>query len=224
MNNKNIDAKKMNEIEKIVFELNDIYQTLKHFPGKHNQEDHAWNAGMGDNKKKRTKKKRNYSSPSFSSARRTNLLKRNYSFNSKNNTGIISPFEAVKFGANQSRVLSANNPKKLLTAISISTQELRKWSDEFKAALSSPEKGDETKLSNDFKVLSKKISQLNDSLNNDIIEQNIFKAIMQSYQNSISQLIPETQKIFNENPLYDKNTPDIQMAKKVESTILNEAK
>lgn len=213
--NNSVDAKKMNETKKILSELIEIYQSLKHFPGKHNQEDHAWNAGMGQNKKKKKRVREAYKPiPS----RRNKFFRQNIN-SSKNSSGIISPFEAVKYGASQSRILGATNPARLMKAISTSSQALRTWSDQFKAALTTPSSGDQKKISKDFKKLSKQIASLSNSLGENTVEQNIFKTIMQSYQNTITKIMPETQKIFQENPLYDTNTPDAKMAKQVELTI-----
>jgi hypothetical protein len=203
------------EMIAVIKELQEIYEKLKHFPGQHNQDDHAWNAGLeGDDVKK--VKKTSPQNPLLSMKRRNK-----YQANRKNSlmNGIASPFEATKIAANQARVLGVINPLTLLQAILKASNLLRDWVDQFKTAISSKDNKDAKKISAQFKKVSAEIAKISEQLQKDAVAQNIFKSIMQSYQNNLEKIFPQLKEILKDFPLYDKNTPDAKMAKKVEEKI-----
>jgi len=202
-------------------ELKDLYESLKHFPGKHNQDDHAWNAGVQISSKKKK--------PSSSRSGTSLLSKRRNSFNRRytrknESSGVSSPFEAISAASAQARMLGATNPIALMQAVTVSTNLLRSWSDKYKTAIAQSDTKVANKLAKEFEMLSKKIADLGKKLGDDSVAQNIYQSIIQSYQESIMKSIPETKDVFAKYSLYDKNTPDKKMAKKVEQTILESKK
>lgn len=183
----------------VLKELSEIYTQLKHFPGKHNQEDHAWNAGlMRSDKKKRS---------SSSSGKR--------SANQKKSTGISSPFEASRAAANQARTLGVKNVVSLTRAVTSATTALRAWSDKFRTAISMGDEGLKKQVVDGFKDLSQFLTKLNESLAGDSVAQSTFQAIVQSFQETIQAISPETKKVFADHPLYKANTPDAKIASAV---------
>ena len=194
-----------NQIKKIAVlkELNDIYTRLKHMPGKHNQEDHAWNAGLSSADKK--KKKRSGSRGGSSRGIRSD----------KKSIGIISPFEASRAAANQARTLGVKNVVGLTRAVTAGTNALRAWSDKFRAAISMGDENLKKQVVEGFKELSQYLTALNKSLEGDTVAQNSFKAIVQSYQETIQSISPETKNVFESYPLYEADTPDAKIASAV---------
>ena len=183
----------------VLKELREIYTQLKHFPGKHNQEDHAWNAGnTGASKKKR---------PSKSSGTRFASYKKS--------TGISSPFEASRAAANQARTLGVKNVIGLTRAVTSATTALRAWSDKFRTAISMGDDNLKKQVVNGFKDLSQFLTKLNDSLAGDSVAQSTFQAIVQSFQETMQAISPETKKVFLDYPLYEANTPDAKIASAV---------
>ena len=203
------------EIIAVLKELKDIYEKLKHFPGQHNQEDHAWNAGLSADDEPKSKKS-SPQNPLLSMKRRNK-----YQANRKNPfiNGISSPFEAMKIAANQARVLGVVSPLTLLQAILKAANLLRDWVDKFKAAISTNDTKNAKKISEEFKKVSAEIAKISEQLQKDAVAQNIFKSIMQSYQNNLERMFPQLKSVIKDHPLYDKNTPDAKMAKKVEEKI-----
>jgi len=193
-----------NESEKIsvLKELQEIYVRLKHMPGKHNQEDHAWNAGNEAS----TKKKRSKPSKRFGKS-------------DKKSVGISSPFEASRAGAQQARQLGVKNVVGLTRAITAGSNALRAWSDKFRAAVSMGDEALKKQVVDGFKELSAYLTKLNDSLEGDVVAQNTYRAIIQSYQDTISSLSPESKKVFADYPLYAANTPDAKIANTVGAEI-----
>ena len=188
-----------NEKIAVLKELNEIYTQLKHFPGKHNQEDHAWNAGL-----KLTDKKKK---PSKSGGKPSK--------SDKKSTGISSPFEASRAAANQARTLGVKNVVGLTRAVTAGTNALRAWSDKFRTAISMGDDDLKKQVVDGFKELSQFLTSLNDSLSDDVVAQNTFKAIVQSYQETIQSISPETKNVFASYPLYEANTPDAKIASAV---------
>ena len=183
----------------VLKELSEIYTQLKHFPGKHNQEDHAWNAGLvRSDKKKRS---------STSSGKR--------SASERKSTGISSPFEASRAAANQARTLGVKNVVGLTRAVTSATNALRAWSDKFRTAISMGDEGLKKQVVDGFKDLSKFLTKLNESLAGDSVAQSTFQAIVQSFQETIQAISPETKKVFADHPLYEANTPDAKIASAV---------
>lgn len=185
----------------VLKELNQIYTQLKHFPGKHNQEDHAWNAGL-----KRSDKKKRPSKSSGSSK---------FSRSDKKSAGISSPFEASRAAANQARTLGVKNVVGLTRAVTSATTALRAWSDKFRTAISMGDDNLKKQVVDGFKDLSQFLTKLNDSLQGDVVAQNTFKAIVQSFQETIQAISPETKNVFSSYPLYEANTPDAKIASAV---------
>ena len=213
------------ELIDTITELKDIYEKLKHFPGKHNQDDHAWNAGMASKKKRSRSRSSGYSSRSGGvSAIVRNARRYSFRQNAKTSGGVLSPMEATANAASQARTLGISNPSVLLSAITRASTILRFWADEYKTALSQGNAGDAKKIAQKFKDLSKQISQLSDSLKTDAIAQNTFNAIITSYQGMIMNTIPESKKVFQDYPIYDKKTPDEKMAKTVQEQIAESRK
>lgn len=212
--------KNESELIDTISELKDIYEKLKHFPGKHNQDDHAWNAGMQSKKKRSTSRS---SGGSSSQGGPSSLFRNNrrYSFrrNSKTSGGILSPMEATANAASQARMLGISNSNLLLSSITRASILLRSWADEYKTALSQNDTNDAKKIAKKFQDLSKQISKLSDGLKSDAIAQNTFNAIITSYQGAIVNMIPESKDVFKNYPIYDKKTPDAKMAKTVEEQI-----
>lgn len=192
-----------NETITVLKELTEIYERLKHMPGKHNQEDHAWNAGL------ESKKKRSSSKPSKRVDRKS--------------TGISSPFEATRYAANQARNLGVKNTVALTKAITSGTNALRMWSDKFRAAVSTGDQELKKQVVSGFKELSTYLTQLSESLAGDAVSQNIFRAIIQSYQETIAGLSPESAKVFSDYPLYESDTPDAKIANTVGNEISKNA-
>jgi hypothetical protein len=223
VNNKSIVDQAKSEIIATMKELQEIYESLKHFPGKHNQEDHAWNAGISNSKKKRTSGSGGSGRSSLSSFRRSAFNKR-YTRKTDSSGGISSPFEAVSAASAQARTLGVTNPLALIKAVTVASNLLRSWSDKYKAALSLSESKVAGQLAKEFEKLSKTISDLGKKLGDDTVAQNVYKSIMKSYQDSIMTSIPETKAIFEKYSLYDESTPDKKMAKKVEQTIVETQK
>lgn len=183
----------------VLKELSEIYTQLKHFPGKHNQEDHAWNAGLvRSDKKKRS---------STSSGKR--------SASERKSTGISSPFEASRAAANQARTLGVKNVVGLTRAVTSATNALRAWSDKFRTAISMGDEGLKKQVVDGFKDLSQFLTKLNESLAGDSVAQSTFQAIVQSFQETIQAISPETKKVFADHPLYEANTPDAKIASAV---------
>lgn len=183
----------------VLKELSEIYTQLKHFPGKHNQEDHAWNAGLvRSDKKKRS---------STSSGKR--------SASERKSTGISSPFEASRAAANQARTLGVKNVVGLTRAVTSATTALRAWSDKFRTAISMGDEGLKKQVVDGFKDLSQFLTKLNESLAGDSVAQSTFQAIVQSFQETIQAISPETKKVFADYPLYEANTPDAKIASAV---------
>ena len=183
----------------VLKELSEIYTQLKHFPGKHNQEDHAWNAGLvRSDKKKRS---------STSSGKR--------SASERKSTGISSPFEASRAAANQARTLGVKNVVGLTRAVTSATTALRAWSDKFRTAISMGDEGLKKQVVDGFKDLSQFLTKLNESLDGDSVAQSTFQAIVQSFQETIQAISPETKKVFADYPLYEANTPDAKIASAV---------
>lgn len=183
----------------VIKELSEIYTQLKHFPGKHNQEDHAWNAGLvRSDKKKRS---------STSSGKR--------SASERKSTGISSPFEASRAAANQARTLGVKNVVGLTRAVTSATTALRAWSDKFRTAISMGDESLKKQVVAGFKDLSQFLTKLNESLDGDSVAQSTFQAIVQSFQETIQAISPETKKVFADYPLYEANTPDAKIASAV---------
>lgn len=204
------------EIIAAMKELKEIYESLKHFPGKHNQEDHAWNAGIStDSKKKRRSSPR---SSSLSSFRRSNFASR-YTRKNNQTQGISSAFEASAAASAQSRALGVVNPLALMKAVTVAAGLLQSWSNKFKNALLEPSDKLAKQLAKEFEKLSKTITELGQKLGEDTVAQNVYKSIIKSYQETLITNIPQTKDIFEKYSLYDENTPDKKMADKVEQTI-----
>jgi hypothetical protein len=185
----------------VLKELGEIYTHLKHFPGKHNQEDHAWNAGLvRSDKKKRPSKSGGSGRPSRSE---------------KKSNGISSPFEASRAAANQARTLGVKNVVGLTRAVTSATTALRAWSDKFRTAISMGDENLKKQVVDGFKDLSQFLTKLNESLKNDSVAQSTFQAIVQSFQETIQAISPETKKVFADYPLYKSNTPDAKIASAV---------
>lgn len=206
---------KKEEIVAALKELKEIYESLKHFPGKHNQEDHAWNAGISSDKKKKSPSSARKTS--ISSFRRSAFSKRYAKKNAGG--GVSSPFEAASAASEQSRTLGIKNPIALMQAVTVAANLLRSWSDKYKTAIAQSESKVSSQLAKEFEKLSKTITELGKKLGDDTVAQNVYKSIMKSYQETIEQSIPQTKEIFAKYSLYDENTPDKKMAKKVEQTI-----
>jgi hypothetical protein len=209
------------EIVSTMKELQGIYESLKHFPGKHNQEDHAWNAGISNSKKKRSSGGSGKSS--LSSFRRSAFGAR-YNRKLQTEDGISSPFEASSAASAQSRALGIKNPLALMKAVTVASNLLRSWSQKYKLALMESDDKIAKKLANEFEKLSNTIVDLGQKLGDDTVAQNVYKSIIQSYQDSIMKTIPETKEVFDKYSLYDENKPDKKMAKKVEQTIVDSKK
>ena len=193
-------------------ELQELYETLKHYPGKHNQFDHAWNAGLVLANKKRA--------PRSSPLSRMRKNKKNAAaINKKVYGGINSPFEATRAASSQSRQLGSSDPVKLVAAINKASIMLRKWADKFRSALAINDEKLQKEVVAEFKQLSKDLESILSSLGDDVVGKNIYRAIMQSYQDTISFITPEIGKVLKNNSLVEKNTPDAAMAKRVENEI-----
>ena len=197
------------EILSVTKELKEVYEKLKHFPGKHDQFDHAWNAGMENP----YKKKRPSSGSSSRKPKSAGTLQK------KTGTGIASPFEASRAAMNQARTLGAKNPLSLTKAVSKASMMLRSWSDKFRTALTTKDDKLKEQVTREFKDLSQTLASLSDSLSGDVVAQNSFKAIVQSYQDTIAMITPEIKDIFSSYSLYEKDTPDVKLANKVENKI-----
>lgn len=210
-NNTTIDQYKEEKIA-ILKELQEVYEKLKHYPGKHNQFDHAWNAGLVLANKKRAPR----SSPL------SKMRKNKYNaaaVNKKVYGGVNSPFEATRAASSQARQLGSSDPIKLVAAVNKASQMLRKWTDKFRSALAINDEKLQKEVIAEFKQLSKDLEELSSSLGDDTVGKNIFKAVLQSYQDTVSFITPEIGKVFKNNSLTDKNTPDAAMAKRVENEI-----
>lgn len=208
------------EIISAMKELKEIYESLKHFPGKHNQEDHAWNAGIQTS----SKKKRNSSSRSSLSSYRRNKFTNRYTRKNSDTQGISSAFEASTAASAQSRTLGIVNPLALMKAVTVASGLLQSWSNKFKNALLEPTDKIAKQLAKEFEKLSKTIAELGQKLGDDTVAQNVYKSIIKSYQETIISNIPQTKDIFDKYSLYDENTPDKKMADKVEQTIVESKK
>lgn len=203
------EERKLQEIISVSKELRDVYEKLKHFPGKHDQFDHAWNAGMVNP----YKKKKPSSGSSSKRSRGAKVLNRNQA------KGIASPFEASRAAMSQGRTLGVKNPVALAKAVSKASMMLRSWSDKFRAALANNDTKLKEQVTQEFKTLSKELSALSESLSDDTVAQNSFRAIIQSYQDTLSMITPEFKDIFSSYSLFEKDTPDAKLAKKVEEKI-----
>jgi hypothetical protein len=192
--------------------LDVVTKRMKHYPGKHNQFDHAWNAGLVLTNKKR--------SPRSSPLSRMRKNKYNAdAINRKVYGGINSPFEATRSASSQSRQLGSSDPIKLVAAVNKASTLFRKWADKFRSALAINDENLQKEVVAEFKKLSKELGEISNTLKDDPISQNIFNNIMQSYQDTTSFITPEIGKVLKKNNLTDKNTPDSAMAKRVENQI-----
>lgn len=201
----------------VLKELSEIYERLKHMPGKHNQEDHAWNKGNESKKKRKRSKYRPRSSYSIASNSSKNFS--NSFANSPRRFGISSPFEAARAAANQGRTLGVKNIVGLMKAVTSGTTMLRQWADKFRTVMSMGGKELTDDVVSGFKKLSKDLTKLSESLSDDIVAQNAFRAIVQSFQDNMVITNPEVKQIFSDYPLYETDTPDAKIANKVEDTI-----
>lgn len=201
----------------IINELSNVYEKLKHYPGKHNQHDHAWNAGLVLVSKKRAPK----NSPLYSMRRNKFNEKR---VDRKLNGGVNSPFEAARTAASQGRQLSASDPVKLVAAVTKASDMLRRWADKFRSALAINDEKLKKEVVAEFKNLSKELSAIAESLSNDSVAQNIFKAIIQSYQDTLAFVTPEIKNVIKDDSLTDKNIPDAAIATRVGNEIDKAAK
>jgi len=209
-NNEQIDEK-LNVLK----ELSEIYERLKHFPGKHNQEDHAWNKGNMSKKKRKPSKSR----PRYGSSSQNSRSSKTSSGSFLRGVGITSPFEASRAAANQGRTLGVKNIVGLMKSVTTGTTMLRQWADKFRTAMSMGDEKLKQEVIDGFKKLSKELTKLSDSLSNDIVAQNAFRAIVQSFQDNMTITNPEVGKIFADYPLYESDTPDAKIASKVGTTI-----
>ena len=133
--------------------------------------------------------------------------------------GISSPFEASRAAANQGRTLGVKNIVGLMKSVTTGTTMLRQWADKFRTAMSMGDEKLKQEVVDGFKKLSKELTKLSDSLSDDIVAQNAFRAIVQSFQDNMTITNPEVGKIFADYPLYESNTPDAKMASEVGTTI-----
>jgi hypothetical protein len=209
-NNEQID-----EELNVLKELSEIYERLKHFPGKHNQEDHAWNKGNTSKKKRKPSKSR----PRYGSSSQNSRSSKTSSGSFLRGVGITSPFEASRAAANQGRTLGVKNIVGLMKSVTTGTTMLRQWADKFRTAMSMGDEKLKQEVVDGFKKLSKELTKLSDSLSNDIVAQNAFRAIVQSFQDNMTITNPEVGKIFADYPLYESDTPDAKIASKVGTTI-----
>jgi len=209
-NNEQID-----EELNVLKELSEIYERLKHFPGKHNQEDHAWNKGNISKKKRKPSKSR----PRYGSSSQNSRSSKTSSGSFLRGVGITSPFEASRAAANQGRTLGVKNIVGLMKSVTTGTTMLRQWADKFRTAMSMGDEKLKQEVVDGFKKLSKELTKLSDSLSNDIVAQNAFRAIVQSFQDNMTITNPEVGKIFADYPLYESDTPDAKIASKVGTTI-----
>jgi hypothetical protein len=205
----------MNEQLNVLKELSEIYERLKHFPGKHNQEDHAWNKGNMSKKKRKPSKSR----PGGSSSVRNSRSSKTSAGSFLRGVGISSPFEASRAAANQGRTLGVKNIVGLMKSVTTGTTMLRQWADKFRTAMSMGDEKLKQEVVDGFKKLSKELTKLSESLSDDIVAQNAFRAIVQSFQDNMSITNPEVKKIFADYPLYESDTPDAKIASQVGTTI-----
>lgn len=196
----------------VLKELQDVYEKLKHYPGKHNQFDHAWNAGLVLTNKKRSSRTSPLSKMRKNKFNAALIEKKVYG-------GINSPFEATRAASAQARQLGSSDPVKLVAAVNKAAQMLRKWTDKFRSALAINDEKLQKEVIAEFKQLSKDLEALSSSLGDDAVGKNVFNAIIQSYQDTVSFITPEIKNVFKNNSLTDKNTPDAAMAKRVENEI-----
>lgn len=209
------DKEQINEQLDVLKELSEIYERLKHFPGKHNQEDHAWNKGNMSKKKRKPSKSR----PRYGSSSQNSRSSKTSAGSFLRGVGISSPFEASRAAANQGRTLGVKNIVGLMKSVTTGTTMLRQWADKFRTAMSMGDEKLKQEVVDGFKKLSKELTKLSDSLSDDIVAQNAFRAIVQSFQDNMTITNPEVGKIFADYPLYESNTPDAKMASEVGTTI-----
>jgi hypothetical protein len=209
------NKEQINEQLDVLKELSEIYERLKHFPGKHNQEDHAWNKGNMSKKKRKPSKSR----PRYGSSSQNSRSSKTSAGSFLRGVGISSPFEASRAAANQGRTLGVKNIVGLMKSVTTGTTMLRQWADKFRTAMSMGDEKLKQEVVDGFKKLSKELTKLSDSLSDDIVAQNAFRAIVQSFQDNMTITNPEVGKIFADYPLYESNTPDAKMASEVGTTI-----
>ena len=209
------NKEQINEQLDVLKELSEIYERLKHFPGKHNQEDHAWNKGNMSKKKRKPSKSR----PRYGSSSQNSRSSKTSAGSFLRGVGISSPFEASRAAANQGRTLGVKNIVGLMKSVTTCTTMLRQWADKFRTAMSMGDEKLKQEVVDGFKKLSKELTKLSDSLSDDIVAQNAFRAIVQSFQDNMTITNPEVGKIFADYPLYESNTPDAKMASEVGTTI-----